>query len=352
MRRLLSLSLLLFSSGVFAQAPPFVASVTPATGPGSGGTEVTIAGDHLSLPPNFACLLPCPAQVSFGGAQAQLLQEIDKELVVRTPPHGAGTVDITVRTGDGRTAIAPGAFVYTDDGEERYQRILLPIYLEQPAHGSNGSLWKTQLWLRNGGTQPITLAPWVCPREMICIPVFPLTYEMRTGETLKNLPEIEQTNVGRLLYVNRDGLAGLSAGLRLFETSRGDEDAGTEIPVVRESRFATGTSHFHAVPLNDRFRVMLRVYEMGVDDAKFLVTVVEESEGMGGSLPLAQFTLRTMAAESGTFREHPGYAEYGAFSPMPANARIDVVPLTAGSRYWALVSITSNDTQRVTLVTP
>ncbi len=352
MRRFLVLFLLLFPLPAFAQAPPpVIQSVTPATGPSSGGIEVTIAGDHLTLPPNFACLLPCPTHVSFGGAQAQMLQETDKALVVKTPPHGVGTVDVMVRTGDGRTVTAPNAFVYGDDGEAGYQRILFPIYLEEPSPGSNGSLWKTQLWLRNNGTQLITLAPWVCPRGALCIPVFPLTRQLQGQETLLNLPEIQQTNIGRLVYVNRDGLADLSSGLRLYETSRGDTDAGTEIPVVRENEFLTAASHFHAVPLNARFRVMLRVYEMGVDDAQFVVTVFEEAEGTGVKAPLTLFTLRAVAPESGTFREHPGYADYSALMSLPANVRIDVQPLTKGSRYWAFVSITNNDTQRVTLVT-
>lgn len=36
----------------------------------------------------------------------------------------------------------------------------------------------------------------------------------------------------------------------------------------------------------------------------------------------------------------------------PQSARIEVQPLTAGSRYWAVVSLTNNETQLVTLVTP
>jgi hypothetical protein len=32
--------------------------------------------------------------------------------------------------------------------------------------------------------------------------------------------------------------------------------------------------------------------------------------------------------------------------------RIEITPLTAGSRYWSFASVTSNETQIVTLVTP
>jgi hypothetical protein len=36
----------------------------------------------------------------------------------------------------------------------------------------------------------------------------------------------------------------------------------------------------------------------------------------------------------------------------PGVARIEITPLTEGSRYWSFVSLTNNDTQIVTLVTP
>jgi hypothetical protein len=98
---------------------------------------------------------------------------------------------------------------------------------------------------------------------------------------------------------------------------------------------------------------------MGVDESEFQISVYEEREGPGNGTLLMTFVTRAVAAESGTFRVHPGYAEYTGLNdllrleiPLPPNVRIDVEPLTAGSRYWAFVSITNNDTQRVTTVTP
>lgn len=351
------LALVLFSASAYAQGlPPVIRNVVPSSGPATGGTTVSITGDHLGLPPNFACVLPCPAKVIFGDSPAVLLQEADTLLVVRTSAHGTGTVDVKVVTGDNRTVTASNAFTYVDDQEANYQRILLPIYLESPVPGSSGSLWKTQLWLRNNGSVPITLAPWTCPRGALCVPTFPLTRQLQPDETLLNLPVIPQANAGRLLYVSRDNAGDLSAGLRLFEASRSQSDAGTEIPIVREDKFLTKASHFHSVPLYNLFRVNVRIYEMGVDDAQFQVSVSEETEGTSNAGPLRTDVVHAIAPESGTFREHPGYGEFTSWPALatanPVNVRIDVQPLTAGSRYWAFVSITNNDTQRVTLVTP
>src|SRR5690349_6861377 len=107
------LALVLFSVSAYAQGlPPVIRNVVPSSGPATGGTTVSITGDHLGLPPNFACALPCPARVIFGESPAVLQQETDTLLVVRTSAHGVGTVDVKVVTGDNRTVTAPNAFTY------------------------------------------------------------------------------------------------------------------------------------------------------------------------------------------------------------------------------------------------
>ncbi len=174
-----------------------------------------------------------------------------------------------------------------------------------------------------------------------------------------NLPAINQGSAGRLLYVNRDGARDLSAELRLYELSHADTDAGTEMPVIRENDLLTAASHLQAVPLDGRFRLMLRIYELGVDESQFRVRVYGEAEGVTTAQPIADFTVRAVPYDGGTFRAHPSYSEYGALtgllnSPVqpPPLLRVDVEPLTAGSRYWTFVSVTNNASQRVTIVTP
>ena len=347
--------LLFVSVSAFADAaPPVITSIFPAVGPGSGGTRVTIIGENLSTPPDFACLLPCPSRVTFGGVRATLLNESNAALVVSTPAHVPGSVDVTVITPDQRTVTVANAFLYADDSEANYERILLPIYLEEDSPGANGSVWQTQLWLRNNGANAITLAPWVCPPGALCIPRFPLTRDLQPRETLIGLPQLfQRPNVARILFVDRDGAKNLSTGLRLHETSRSTTDAGTEVPIVHESELLTTSAHLHGVPRAANFRVLLRIYELGVDDAHFHVSISEETPGVATAPPLSEFELRATAPETGTFRTHPAYVE-SALTPSAASTtlRIDIDPLTTGSRYWALVSITNNDTQRVTLVTP
>ena len=58
------------------------------------------------------------------------------------------------------------------------------------------------------------------------------------------------------------------------------------------------------------------------------------------------------------FRSEAAYAQLDITDLLklrkawPAVARVEIVPRTPGSRYWAFVSLTNNQTQLVTLVTP
>src|SRR5688572_26095504 len=100
---LLSLVLLLLSLSATAQtAAPVITSIQPQVGSSQGGTLVTITGANLGLPPNFSCVLPCPAKVRFGSAEVAAIDEHNHSLTVRTPAHAAGVVDVTVTTGDNR----------------------------------------------------------------------------------------------------------------------------------------------------------------------------------------------------------------------------------------------------------
>jgi YVTN family beta-propeller protein len=82
---------------------PGVTSVSPTSGPSSGGTAVTITGS------NFAGA----TAVDFGPTPAESFNVVDgSEITAESPVEGAGTVDITVTTPDG-TSITSSADQYT-----------------------------------------------------------------------------------------------------------------------------------------------------------------------------------------------------------------------------------------------
>ncbi|HEU4521109.1 MAG TPA: hypothetical protein VFT12_03840, partial [Thermoanaerobaculia bacterium] len=234
-------------------------------------------------------------------------------------------------------------------------------YTTDDVPGAENSLWRTEFWLRNNGSTPVTLAPWTCDAQ-VCLPVHPVTRALMPNENLKNLPVLPSVapgNPGRLLYVQRTRADQVSASLRLWDVSREATDAGTEVPVVRESDLHATTAHLTAVPLDGRFRLMLRVYEVLQREARFRVRVYPFEEGIGATDPFMDFELVASTPEEGTFRVTPAYAQRADIEslllnpvPRPRHLRIEVEPLTPGSFFWAFVSVTNNDTQRVTLVTP
>jgi hypothetical protein len=368
--RFLSLALgltSLLSAAALAQAPPpTIASIDPLTAPTSGSVKVTLTGDNLDLPPNFACILPCPTRVFFGGAEASVRESSNKQVVVLAPPHPAGTVDVTLTTGDARTTTAAKAFTYLAAPESGWQMLLLPIYLDAEIPGAYGSRWKTDLWTRNNGTAAAALAPWVCPDGFACPAIFPLTYSLQPGESLHNLP-VPRRPAGsppaRLLYINRTSAEEVSLNLRVFDLSRATLNGGTELPLVREDDFRTTTANLLNVPLDTRFRKMLRIYEMRAAGeafpmSTFRVRIYDQVEGTKATL-LSETTVTALSTQSGSFRDAPAYGQIAdltegisAVGDQPGSLRVQVEPLTEGSRYWAMVSVTNLDTQQITIISP
>ena len=77
-------------------AVPVVTGVSPAAGPVAGGTTVTIIGAGLAN----------ASAVKFGGVPATIISDSDSQIVVRSPANVAGTVDVTVVTVGGTSAIS------------------------------------------------------------------------------------------------------------------------------------------------------------------------------------------------------------------------------------------------------
>jgi len=84
-----------------AVAGPTISSISPASGPAAGGTNVTIMGTGFIMG---------STSVSFGGTAASNVIVVSDTQITATSPGGSGTVNVTVTTPNG-TASAP--FTYT-----------------------------------------------------------------------------------------------------------------------------------------------------------------------------------------------------------------------------------------------
>lgn len=83
-----------------------VTGVSPTSGPTQGGQQVVVTGSSFDTSPT----------VTFGGAEATVTQASSGILVVQTPPHSSGDVDVVVTNPDGNTgtllSTAPVHYTY------------------------------------------------------------------------------------------------------------------------------------------------------------------------------------------------------------------------------------------------
>ena len=90
-----------------AHAAPVVTAVTPSSGPGAGGTRVTVTGSGFGG----------VTAVHFGSTAAAAFTVASGTTITATAPAGSGTVDITVTTRGGTSATtAADKFAYTAVG--------------------------------------------------------------------------------------------------------------------------------------------------------------------------------------------------------------------------------------------
>jgi hypothetical protein len=357
LKRFLILSLALAAAAAaFADNTPAIDAIFPSTSPTTGGVSVTINGRNFST--TVQCLVPCPTTVGFGDVRVVPDRTTDTQIVVKAPAHPAGIVDVNVTTGGGRSASVPNAFTFTDSAlDAEWEPVLVPVYIEGEVPGSGGSLWKTDLWVENDGAKNLVIAPWPCPGDQVCLTLFPLTKVLQPGEGLHGLgafSRIPSPIPGRLFYFARDSSDRASMNLRVWDASRGTLDAGTEVPVIRGRELLSQKVSLLNIPIANN-RLLLRVYDVALADAAFHVRVLWQTED-ANQQPFTEFDLRARTSDTGPLPTAPAYAQ--ADIPVPLvgaanlSARVEVTPLTAGSRYWTFVSVTNQTTSHVTTVTP
>jgi hypothetical protein len=351
--------LLSLSVSLSAFANPNVTSIQPSIGPTSGGTAVLITGTDLL--PSIVCVIPCPVTVTFGDVTVEATEESATRIRVVTPPHAAGTVDVRVNIPGEEPVRLPNAFTYSEGQSYlAYEQVLLPVYLSNAAGGAGGSLWITNFWMRNNGPEPVLFAPFPCPDGQTCPAVVPLTTELVPGRTYKGLPPHygePAANPSRLFYVSRGLADQLSFGLRFGDVSRDVLHAGTEMPVVRERDVLTTRAQLFDIPTSHNYRVLVRVYDLQLTNASFRLSFYPQEAG-DQAAPLYTVDLQASAPQIGAFRTEAAYSQYnpvGLLSSgavLPEKVRIEVTPLTPGSRFWVFASITNELTNLVTLSTP
>lgn len=86
----------------FGQLPPLVSSCSPASGPTTGGQTITVNGSDF----NSLCT------ASIGGISAAVAYLNPSSIILTTPAHAAGTVDVIVTNPDFQSSTLPASYTY------------------------------------------------------------------------------------------------------------------------------------------------------------------------------------------------------------------------------------------------
>jgi hypothetical protein len=240
-----------------------------------------------------------------------------------------------------------------------FSSVLIPVFLDQPVHGALGSVWTSQLSMHNSGSSS-SLIEWCSAKpDTACILVLLPEADLEPGETQHVLPAFSPPpsgiTPGRVVFFSPKNIDQLAFNLRVADTSRGSLNAGTEVPVVRDKDFRTATTRLLNIPIDPLFRLTFRLYQMNSGAGDYTLRVFDEAT----SALLGSTVVHIVSPDVGSLQLEPGYLELGgvtslvpAGTNLPPAIQIEVEPLTAGSAFWTFVSVTNNDTQQLTLVTP
>jgi hypothetical protein len=225
---------------------------------------------------------------------------------------------------------------------DAFERVLIPVSAARMP-GAFGSSWSTELMGRNTSGAPVAVFPLAVSDGFL---VHDLTTRIPIGVRPAAAP-------GHFLFFSRTGTPrAVYLDLRLFNEADPRSSWGTKLPVVRDDAFRAGVLHLINVPTADAFRTALRIYGL-------------PESGPGGTVTITylgsrdQILATDILPFTGGFNEYsPLYAQvFGISERLHDGAGGEPVTITvessdAAARLWAFVTVTANETQHVSIVTP
>lgn len=220
-----------------------------------------------------------------------------------------------------------------------YQAVLVPVAAFTPVPGVNGSLWVTEVVARNRGASEVQFGwPEGCG-DLLC----PEAWETILPATTKKL------------LLSREGMLVMGSSkpidvvfsLRVRDLSRQSETWGTNIPVIRSTDGSSGPIDLLGVPATGQFRTTIRIYDWStLEPHQFRVRVY----ALEGDSLVQDRVVTTVDIDRRAVTQAALADIIPATGPSPV--RVEITPLSPDSRFWAFASVTNNETQHVTIVTP
>lgn len=247
-----------------------------------------------------------------------------------------------------------------------YNVVLIPVFFFGP--GAHGSQWETNVSVlgKSGGSLPV-------PLFGSCTAL-----DGDLTDEIQSICEGFGSSSGLIMYVPKSvDLAELYVSARARDLNRQASSAGTEIPIARETAFRTSEFFLLDIPSDTRFRANLRVYggmETFTPEYRFIhpggrsAAGLEIYDSRDLDTPLVSTTIDLSTPDSivasNPYAVHPAFSSIGdlraAFPQLAAvpkyTIRISphqtIVDPPREYSMWAFVSLTNNETQEVTTISP
>lgn len=255
-------------------------------------------------------------------------------------------------------SLAAAPMVVAQSNPADYTTTLVPL-VSHDLQGANGSVWDSELFVFNGSHLPLVMPGF---SDSPVLPIEPsLIIAPHTTERLSLYPR-EGGVDGAFLHVPNSMVSTTKMSLRVRDTSQNATSLGDEVPVVRVDQAADDLTIFD-VPVDPKYRATLRIYGFTPSPMPVRVTVYPEI----GVPALRQFNVTLNGIVTAVFDPFPLHPAYIALDPLGDDIRSSIVrrvrieitnfasvllhPLPV-PKIWAFVSLTNNETNQVTIVTP
>jgi hypothetical protein len=323
-------------------APPF--EVVPNVVPTIGG-EV-----HLrSNDPLYTCVVALcpPIGVKIDGQTVSVVSATQNDIVVNATAHAAGAVDVAVELNAlAKTATAALDYFEFDKTPDPafFEPVVFPALVT--GAGAFGSQWTTDASMRNDNDLPLPVTSTLF--NVACFPVCDARPPAHGAVTFRgNAP------AGIVFYAARQFAPRLFFDVLARDLSRQSEALGTEIPVAREANLYDRPFSILLVPTDAKYRTTLRVFRTdGAGGVNFRIFSMNGDDAnasplVGGQLALSAASASTPMLTSTAIDLATRFPELAGKGPL----RIEIGQPSSRAM-WALVSVTNNETQHVTVIAP
>ena len=356
--RSLVLTILLCLSAASFALTPTITSIRPNVLPTSGGRISILTAGWSPLD----CATICNFDIIIGGQAVPRANMYGwgPEISVTVPPHPASYADLELRHPYGEPAFQKNAILFVDEADQ--ETVLLPAggTSEQATPGAFGSQWRTSTLVVNDSDRTLRIdVPRFNPFGQ---PPFVAQFVDLEPHATYDLPLFASYPL--VVRIPRAFAEQIAFQTRVYDESRATLNFGTHVPSVREQEFHRSRIVIAGVPTADPFRATLRIYSPDRNPRTFHVTLLTQPEQgalPAGGAPVQRGTVITELQASTQFTDAnwaslPYSVPYSQLQLPPlgrAHVQVVIEPVDDGAApFWAFVSITNNETQHVTVLTP